>query len=291
MMLLAPVVAAAIYAGVGIVAVFFVDVVTALVGVGLLAFVRVGKVVRSMSDGVVSDGGTVSDGGAVAAGGAAPGAVPGYFDDLRAGLRYIAGHSSVRWLMTLFAVTLVLIGAPSFLTPLMVARTFGPEVWKLTANEVAWAIGMLGAGLVLAWLGPRLRRHLAVVVLSVLVAGAFTALLGLAADLWVFYAFGFVVAAAFAGMSAPSMTILQTTVAPELQGRVFGFVGIVMAVAMPLSMVVFGPLADRHSVESLLLVAGVLLVLFVVTLLAAPPTRRSLAALDAATRPPAPVPG
>ncbi len=34
----------------------------------------------------------------------------------------------------------------------------------------------------------------------------------------------------------------------EMQGRVFGFQSIVLAVGMPLGMAVFGPLADRVSV-------------------------------------------
>ena len=54
------------------------------------------------------------------------------------------------------------------------------------------------------------------------------------------------------------MTLLQETVEPERQGRVFGFVGIVMALAMPIGMVVFGPLADVVPIEWLLVAAGVL---------------------------------
>ncbi|WP_242496242.1 MFS transporter [Xylanimonas protaetiae] len=270
MMLLAPVVAAGIYASFDIVAVFFVDVVTAMIGVGLLALVPVARLVRPTG----------------------PGDAPAYLDDLRAGLRYVVRHAAVRWLMVLFAVTMLLVGAPAFLTPLMVARTFGDEVWKLTANEVAWSIGMLGAGLVIAALGPRVKRHMAIIVASVVGAGVFTGLLGLATTMWVFFALGFVVSATYATMFAPAMTLMQTTVEPQYQGRVFGFFGIVMSVGMPLSMVVFGPLADRYSVESLLVVAGALLVAFVGALLALPPTRRSLAALAAApeTTPPETVP-
>ncbi|MCA5892352.1 MFS transporter [Isoptericola sp. NEAU-Y5] len=257
MMLLAPAVAAGVYASYDIVAVFFVDVVTALVGVGLLLLVTVPRLVRQDADGAVS-----------------------YFGDLAAGVRYVAAHGPVRWLMVLFAVSMVLVGAPSYLTPLMVVRTFGDEVWKLTANEIFWAAGMLAGGIVMAALGPRVRNKVALIVGSVLAAGAFTALLGLATNLWVFYGIGFVISVAFAFMSAPSMTILQESVEPQMLGRVFGFVGIVMTVAMPLSMVVFGPLADRFAIEPLLVVAGLLLVAFVVTVLAIPTARRSLAAVE-----------
>lgn len=53
-----------------------------------------------------------------------------------------------------------------------------------------------------------------------------------------------------------------------------------MTVAMPLSMVAFGPLADRYAVETLLVVAGALLTAFVLVVLAIPTARRSLAAVS-----------
>jgi len=74
------------------------------------------------------------------------------------------------------------------------------------------------------------------------------------------------------------MTLLQETVEPERQGRVFGFVGIVMAVAMPFGMVVFGPLADLFSVESLLIVAGILMFVVVAAAVLLPSGRRAMAA-------------
>ncbi|GAB6938521.1 MFS transporter [Isoptericola variabilis] len=263
MMLLAPVVAAAIYASFDIVAVFFVDVVTAVLGIGMLLLVTVPRLVRH---------------DATTPGGSAP-EKPSYFGDLAAGVRYIRGHGAVKWLMTIFATTMVLIGAPSYLTPLMVTRTFGDEVWKLTTNEVFWAAGMLAGGLAMAVVGTRVTNRVALIVGSTLAAGVFTVGLGLAGNMWVFFVLGLGVGTTFTLMSAPSMAILQETVEPEMQGRVFGFVGIVMTVAMPLSMVVFGPLADRYSVQVLLVVAGALLVAFVAAVLAAPSARRSLAAI------------
>jgi MFS transporter, DHA3 family, macrolide efflux protein len=60
--------------------------------------------------------------------------------------------------------------------------------------------------------------------------------------------------------STTSSTMLQETVEPELQGRVFGLLGIVTALAMRAGMGVFGPLADVVSVEALLVAGGVLTV-------------------------------
>jgi DHA3 family macrolide efflux protein-like MFS transporter len=261
MMLVAPAAAAAVYANFDIVTVFFLDVVTALIGVGMLALVAVPRLVRQQS----GDGAAVS-----------------YFGDLVAGVRYIRSHAPILWLMILFALTMFLVGAPSYLTPLMVARTFGDEVWKLTANELFWGSGMLLGGLVMAAVGPRIKRRVRLLVGSVLATGALVFGLGISTNMWVFFVIGLVIGVMFAAQSTPSMTIIQERVEPDMQGRVFGFVGIVMTVAMPLSMVVFGPLADRFSVESLLVVAGLLLFAVVGAILAVPAARRSLARIDVA---------
>ncbi|GAA1873502.1 MFS transporter [Myceligenerans crystallogenes] len=262
MMLIAPAAAAAIYASFDIVSVFFLDAVTALIGVGMLAFVPVPRLIRSDAGAPVS-----------------------YFGDLIAGVRYIRSHAPVRWLMTLFALTMFLVGAPSYLTPLMVTRTFGDEVWKLTANELFWGFGMLAGGVAMAALGPRIVHRIRLLVGAVIATGVLVFGLGIATNMWVFFSIGLLIGVTFAAQSTPSMTIIQERVEPEMQGRVFGFVGIVMTVAMPLSMVVFGPLADRFSVESLLVVAGLLLFAVVAAILAVPTARRSLAQIDVAPEP------
>ena len=50
------------------------------------------------------------------------------------------------------------------------------------------------------------------------------------------------------------MVLLQETVEPQMQGRVFGLVQIVSSSALPLGMAIFGPLADVVSVEWLLII-------------------------------------
>ncbi|WP_051217821.1 MFS transporter [Nocardioides insulae] len=258
MMLLAPALAAAIYASLSITAVFFVDVVTALIGVGLLFLVPVPRPPRPQ--------------GEVAA--------AGYFADLVGGFRYLASHASVRWVVGLMAVVMVLLGAPSYLSPLVITREFGTEVWKLTVNEVCWSAGMLGGGLALAIWGGRVTQRITLVIATMVASGLFTVGLGLAEGLWAFFAFGLLIGITFAPLTSTTMTILQESVEPEMLGRVFGFVGIVMTVAMPLSMVVFGPLADEVDVRLLLVVAGLLLLLAIAAILASPSARRSLAAVS-----------
>jgi DHA3 family macrolide efflux protein-like MFS transporter len=249
MALLAPAVAGVLYATASIVSIFFVDVVTAVIGIGLLATLAVPTIRRLGAD------------------------HPSYFTDLIEGVKYVAHHAFVRWLLVVFAIVFVLIVAPSYLTPLMIVRTFGDEVWKLTVNELAFSIGMLLGGIVIAvWGGT--KNRVTMIAISSLVFGALSIALGLSTNLWVFFSFMFLLGLAVPFFSTPSMTLLQERVEPDRQGRVFGFVGIVMAVAMPFGMVVFGPLADRFSVESLLIVAGVLLVVVIAVALLIPAGRQ-----------------
>jgi len=256
MMLVAPAAAAAVYASASIVAVFFVDIVTAVIGIGLLSRLAVRRPVRRP---VAQD------------------ARAGYFDDLIGGLRYAASHAFVRWLLALYAVVFVLIVAPSYLTPLMIVRTFGDEVWKLTVNEVAFSVGMILGGTLLATWGG-LKNRVAMIVGSTVVFGGLSVGLGLSTHLYVFFGFMFLVGLAVPFFSTTSMTVLQETVEPEMQGRVFGFVGIVMAIAMPVGMAVFGPLADRFTVEAVLVASGVVTFAVVTAAVVLPSGRRAMAA-------------
>ncbi|WP_182112330.1 MULTISPECIES: MFS transporter [unclassified Actinotalea] len=264
LMLVAPAVAAALYASASIEAIFFVDVVTALIGIGLLALVPVARLVRTDQTA----------------------GVRGYLADLVGGVRYVAGDRFVRWVLALWGIVFLLIVAPSFLTPLMIVRTFGEEVWKLTVNELAFSVGMVLGGIVIAAWGG-LKNRIAMVVGTAALFGLFTVGLGLSTNLWVFFAFMFLIGLGVPFFSTPSMTALQERVAPDRQGRVFGFVGIVMAVAMPIGMAVLGPLADRYRIESLLVGAGVALLLVVAAAVGLPSGRRTMA--QAQTDAPAPV--
>lgn len=247
--LVAPAVAGALYATSPLSSILFIDVATAIVGIGLLMLVPVLKVER-------------------------PEGHPSYFADLSNGVRYVFGHPLVRWLVVLFTFVFILTVAPSYLTPLMVVRSFGDEVWMLTVLEIAFSIGMMiGGAVIAAWGG--LRNRTAMIVWATAGFGALSIVMGLTTNLWMFFALMFVVGLAVPMFSTPTMTLLQERVEPEYQGRVFGFISIAMSVGMPVGMALFGPWADVVSVETLLIIAGSIMLVILAAAMFAPSGRQA----------------
>jgi MFS transporter, DHA3 family, macrolide efflux protein len=250
--LLAPVAAAAVYSTMNLVGIFLIDVVTALIGVGMLLLVSVPSLQR------ISEA-----------------EKPSYFTDLREGVEYIFTHKTVRFVMAIFAVVFLLTVAPSNLSALMLVRNFGEEVWMLTVLEVAFGIGMVIGGALMAIYGGKTNRIRMLIGTSI-GFGFLAVALGLSPNLIFFYAVFFVIGLAVPAFSTSAMTLLQETVEPERQGRVFGFVGIVMSLAMPVGMVILGPLADLFPVEWLIVITGSIMVAVGMISLLAPSGRQLL---------------
>jgi DHA3 family macrolide efflux protein-like MFS transporter len=78
-------------------------------------------------------------------------------------------------------------------------------------------------------------------------------------------------------------------VEPDRQGRVFGLVGIVMAVATPVGMLLLGPLADALPIEAILVGTGLLTFLVIGIAVWSPAGRRAVAAVHATPRTAEPV--
>jgi DHA3 family macrolide efflux protein-like MFS transporter len=210
--------------------VFFIDVTTAALAILLLlVFVRVPSRERSAGEKAV-----------------------GYFRDMAEGIRYVKKHSFIKTFF-LFAVVFQFFAAPAaFLTPLQTTRTFGEELWRLSAIEVAFSVGMIGGGLfVAAWGGFQNKIHtMAVAFFGV---GFGTMLLGLVQPFWLYLAFMALIGISMPLFNTPAMVLLQQRVEPEFHGRIFGVMSMISSIVMPLGMLVFGPLADVASIEWMLI--------------------------------------
>lgn len=254
--LLAPAAAGAVFGIVGIVPVFFIDVVTAIIGIAVLFFVTV-PTLASIAEKTST-----------------------YRADLVEGMRYISHHAVVRWLLLVFAIIFLLTVAPSFVTPLLIARDYGNDVTLVTILEIAFSVGMIGGGILVSTLLAK-RSRMTLILFSTFGFAACSIGMGLSPNLWFFYAFMFGLGLLVPLFSTPFMTLVQETVPADKHGRVFSYVGIVMALATPVGMSVFGPLADVISVQMLLVAAGILMAAVMVVAITVPSGRAAMAAAHA----------
>jgi DHA3 family macrolide efflux protein-like MFS transporter len=259
LLIFGPIAAAGIYATMSLAAILFIDAVTAVIGLSMLAAVAVPTLSRVANK-----------------------EKPSYFTDLKDGFTYIFGNDLVRWVIGIYSIVFLFLVAPSNLFPLMLVRSFDGDVWLLTILELAFGIGMVAGGAVIAIFASKVDR-IGMIVGTSIIFGVLNLGLGFTTDIIVFFGIVFLMGLAVPAFSTSGMTLLQETVEPERQGRVFGFLGIVMAVAMPLGMAILGPLADVVPVEALLVVSGILTMGIVVIAVVLPAGKRAIAAAHAST--------
>lgn len=235
-MLLSPMLSGALLTVASIEVIFFIDVITAALAVAaMLLFVKVPLHAKAAGEQTLS-----------------------YFNDMRLGFSYIKQHNYIRTFFMFMAFFLVLAAPVAFLTPLQVTRTFGDDIWRLTAIEIAFSIGMMLGGLILAgWQGFRNRVY--TMTMSSLAIGVFTFALGVIPVFWIYLLFMGLVGLAMPFFNTPSTVLLQEKVEPDYLGRVFGVLGMISSSMMPLGMLIFGPLADVVKIEWMLMLTGLLM--------------------------------
>jgi DHA3 family macrolide efflux protein-like MFS transporter len=151
----------------------------------------------------------------------------------------------------------LLIAPPMSLAPLLVTNHFGGQAEQLAILNSAMGIGIVLGGLVLGVWGGFKRRVVTSLLAVIGMAGGFF-LTGLAPAnaFWLSVAGFFVTGFMLPIANGPMFALLQTVVAPEMQGRVFTLLMSGSALMMPISLAVAGPLADRIGVQTTYWIAG-----------------------------------
>lgn len=234
--LVSPMISGALLTMATIETIFFIDVVTAAIAVViLLFFLKVPVHEKAKSEQTIS-----------------------YFDDMKKGFVYIKNHDYVKSFFIFCALFFFIIAPVAFLTPLQVTRTFGNDVWRLTAIEITFSMGMMVGGVIMAsWGGFKNKIH--TMALSVFVTGIGTLALGLAPTFWLYTFFMGLIGIVIPVFNTPSTVLLQEKVEPDFLGRVFGVLGMISSSMMPLGMLIFGPIADIIEIEWLLVGTGVVI--------------------------------
>jgi DHA3 family macrolide efflux protein-like MFS transporter len=239
---LGPIIAAVLISWFSIGFLFYIDTVTAVLGVAtLLFFVTIPKHVNEGKKQTTSS-----------------------IQDFMAGLKYVKTHTFlIPFFIYLFFV-LILVSPVAFLSPLQVVRsflTYGDEVFRLTMVEVGFSLGMtIGAGLVAWWGGLKNRIVTAGIAISIMGFGVL--MLGVVSNFYIYIMFMLIQGVVLPFYNTPMTVMIQEQVDPAFMGRVSSISTMINSIAMPIGIAIFGPLADIISIEWLMLVSGGLMMIF-----------------------------
>jgi DHA3 family macrolide efflux protein-like MFS transporter len=217
--------------------ILFIDVATAAIGISILYFLV--KVPKSRPAETHSSNTGSS-----------------YFHEIRETFRYMRHHNFVLRLLIYEGITALLITPCAFLTPLQVTRDFGADVWRLTAIEIAFSVGMIvGGGTLSAWGG--FKNKIFTTGFGIILTGLATAALGILTNFPLYISVMGFIGITVPLTNTPIISLLQSKVDSEHMGRVFSFYTMVSSLTMPLGMVLFGPLSDVISIDILLIITGI----------------------------------
>ena len=254
--LLAPALGGALLASSFVNALFF-DVITAAIGILVLCFLAVGK--REKNEMPV-DTSMVSE--------------------LKEGLSYVRRTDWLRFMLVVYAVGFFLISPASYLSPIFVERIFGSEIWRLTANEIFWSVGAIIGGIIIAAWGV-FKNRIFSMAFSFLFFGFTFTLMAMANNFWFYLAIMGIAGLFLPMFTTAEMTFIQEKTDEQMMGRVFSLINIIVAAAMPLAMIIFGPLSDAINIRYVMIGSGLLIAILAICLL----TNKRLLAFDSTGRP------
>ncbi|MDD3865973.1 MAG: MFS transporter, partial [Candidatus Izemoplasmatales bacterium] len=238
-----PVAAGAIMAIGPIYNILFIDVATAIIGIGILFLLKIPKhqlieKTKSMS----------------------------VFSEMKEGFKFTWNHKFLKRMLAIYGAYIFLCVPSGFLTALMIERTFGDNVMFMAINETVGFAGALVGGLLLGVTGGFKNRN-KTFFLGAMLYGIVTFAVGFTNIFWLFAGLMF-----FVGMTIPAVqtavfTMVQEKTNPSMMGRVFSLVNVMFTGFMPLGMAIFGPLADVVRIQTMVIVCAVFIMILALSII------------------------
>ena len=217
--------------------ILFIDVITAVIGVSILSFIKIEQ--KSIQK-IEKKASTIND--------------------IKEGIRFSISDKLIGKLLLIYGIFIFLSVPSSFMSSLIITRNFGQDYMYLSICETIGFVGMFLGGLLLgAWGGFKNRNK--TLTLGMILYSIFAIALGLVTQYWMFVALIFFISFSIPIIQTTTMTMLQEKVQIEMQGRIFSLLNAIFSGLMPLGMILFGVLADIVSINYLIIPAGAILLL------------------------------
>lgn len=167
-----------------------------------------------------------------------------FFKDSALGMRFIFEHKSFRQLLMLFFYfNLIVVFSFTLFTPMLMARTNNNEVLVASIRSMGAIGGIIGSALATIWGG--FRKKTDTILAGMAGMGVFIALAGFSHGYASLMLASLGVSLAIPFINASTQALWQAKVAHRVQGRVFAARRMISQMAVPISMLVAGPLADQ----------------------------------------------
>lgn len=189
-----------------------------------------------------------------------------YWQDLRAGFAYVRSWPGLLGLIILAMALNFILSPTSAFLPLMVTKIFNGG-----APELGWTESLFGAGIIVggillsAWGG--FKRRIVTSFMGIFGIGASVLLMGFVpAGLFnLFLAISFLLGFTQVFANGPIGAIMQSSIAPEMQGRVFSLLNAGAMAMMPLSLMIAGPVSDYFGPRFWFALGGAVTILMTIS--------------------------
>ena len=212
-----------------------IDVVTALIGIGLFLCVRLPKQELSKQ-------------------------TPSILADMGVGTRYAYSHKSIRKTLTIYGLFVFFTVPAGYLSGLLVSRVYGDTYWYLTAVELVGFGGMMLGGLLMSvWGGFKSRRL--TLAIALLLFGTMAIGMGVSSFFYLYLVLMGLYGIALTAAQTTITTMLQEETESTMQGRVFGLMSSLYSSCYPIGMLLFGPMADKFPLQWIMIGSGIVLII------------------------------
>ena len=189
--------------------------------------------------------------------------VASVWEDFLAGLKYVMGWPGLRFLL-IMALSINMIISPAFsLLPLVVKEHFGGGALQLGWFNSAFGVGAVIGGVALSiWGGFEKKMFTTLLGLVGLSVGLMIMGISPGSLMWLGI-IGVLIMGIFLPIAnGPISAVLQATVEPSMQGRVFTLVGSLASAMTPLGLIIAGPLSEFVNIQIWFIVGGIVTLVF-----------------------------
>jgi len=188
---------------------------------------------------------------------------PQIFQEMKEGATLFLRDKKFGLLTVACALCMIFFMPLSSMYPLMSSDYFKVTAWHASAVQITYSVGMMCGAVIIG--------HLKIIN-KISAAGWGTVILGITVFLcgvlpanmtgfWLFAVICFAMGASINIYNVPYMAHIQENFPKEVQGRIFSLVGSLMSIAMPIGLLIAGPVAEYYSLTLWFVIAGIAIVL------------------------------